>query len=89
MEDILKVQLGYLQTLLDGRKIALEFAPEALRYIADKGYSPEYGARPLKRLIQQEVQNTLADKLLAGEVGDGDVVKVTASKKHGLAFATA
>jgi ATP-dependent Clp protease ATP-binding subunit ClpB len=89
MEDILKVQLGYLQTLLDGRKIALEFAPEALRYMADKGYSPEYGARPLKRLIQQEVQNTLADKLLAGEVGDGDVVKVTASKKHGLAFATA
>jgi ATP-dependent Clp protease ATP-binding subunit ClpB len=89
MQDILKIQLGYVQALLDGRKISLDFEPAALTYLADKGYSPEYGARPLKRLVQQEVQNTLADKLLAGEVCDGDVVQVSCDKKAGLRFTTA
>lgn len=79
MKDILKVQLGYLQTLLDDRKIVLEFSEEALDYLANKGYNPEYGARPLKRLVQQEVQNTLAEKLLKGEFNNGSKIIINHS----------
>ena len=61
------------------RKITLEIDPEAKKWLAETGYDPVYGARPLKRVIQRELQNPLAEKILAGEIRDGDTVRVTAS----------
>jgi len=68
-----------LQNLLEDRKVALEIEPDAKQWLANSGYDPVYGARPLKRVIQRELQNPLAEKILAGEVRDGDTVQVTAS----------
>jgi len=67
------------QKLLDERKVTLEIDPEAKKWLANTGYDPVYGARPLKRVIQRELQNLLAKRILAGEVRDGDMVRVTAS----------
>ncbi|MFN3856064.1 MAG: ATP-dependent chaperone ClpB, partial [Phreatobacter sp.] len=71
-------QLKRLQKLLDERKIVLDLDPGAKAWLAEKGYDPAYGARPLKRVIQKAVQDPLAEKLLAGEIKDGDRVLVSA-----------
>ena len=76
MRAILQVQLDDLQKLLAARKLQLEFSEASLNYLADKGYSAEYGARPLRRLLQNELQNALAEKILSGEFTDGDTVQV-------------
>jgi ATP-dependent Clp protease ATP-binding subunit ClpB len=78
MTAIVEIQLRRLQKLLDERKITLDLDPKARQWLADKGYDPAYGARPLKRVIQKAVQDPLAEKILGGEVKDGDQVKVTA-----------
>jgi ATP-dependent Clp protease ATP-binding subunit ClpB len=77
MGAIVDIQLRRLQTLLDERKIALDLDESARSWLAEKGYDPVYGARPLKRVIQREVQDPLADKILAGEIPDGAKVKIT------------
>ncbi|MBC6405533.1 MAG: ATP-dependent chaperone ClpB [Rhodospirillales bacterium] len=79
MDSIVEVQLTRLIKLLEDRKIALDLDARAINWLADKGYNPVYGARPLKRVIQRYLQNPLAQKILAGEVHDGDRVPVTAS----------
>jgi ATP-dependent Clp protease ATP-binding subunit ClpB len=79
MVGIVDIQLAQLQKLLSERKITLEIDPEAKKWLAETGYDPVYGARPLKRVIQRELQNPLAEKILAGEIRDGDTVRVTAS----------
>ena len=79
MVGIVDIQLAQLQKLLSERKITLEIDPEAKKWLAETGYDPVYGARPLKRVIQRELQNPLAEKILAGEIRDGDAVRVTAS----------
>ena len=71
MGQIVEIQLKRLQKLLDERKITLDLDESARAWLADKGYDPVYGARPLKRVIQREVQDPLADKMLAGEMPDG------------------
>jgi ATP-dependent Clp protease ATP-binding subunit ClpB len=78
MTAIVDIQLKRLQKLLDERKIVLDLEPKAKAWLADKGYDPAYGARPLKRAIQKSVQDPLAEKILGGEIKDGDRVKVTA-----------
>ncbi len=78
MTAIVEIQLRRLQKLLDERKITLDLDQKARQWLADKGYDPAYGARPLKRVIQKAVQDPLAEKILGGEVKDGDQVKVTA-----------
>jgi len=78
MADIVKIQLERLRTLLSDRKITLKLDDAALGWLAQKGYDPAYGARPLKRVIQKDVQDPLAEKLLAGEVLDGQTVEVSA-----------
>jgi ATP-dependent Clp protease ATP-binding subunit ClpB len=78
MGAIVDIQMKRLQTLLDDRKIVIELDPAARTWLADKGYDPAYGARPLKRVIQKNVQDKLAEALLAGEIEDGTVVKLTA-----------
>jgi ATP-dependent Clp protease ATP-binding subunit ClpB len=77
MGTIVDIQLKRLQKLLDERKIALDLDESARAWLADKGYDPAYGARPLKRVIQREVQDPLADKILAGDIPDGSTVRVS------------
>ena len=77
MGAIVDIQLKRLQRLLDERKVVLDLDESARGWLAEKGYDPAYGARPLKRVIQREVQDPLADKILAGEIPDGSKVKVT------------
>ncbi len=78
MHDIAKIQLGLLQKTLQQQNIRLEFDDKALDLLADKGFDPAFGARPLKRVIQRELQNILAKMLLGGEIVAGDTVKITA-----------
>jgi ATP-dependent Clp protease ATP-binding subunit ClpB len=85
MGAIVDIQMQRLQKLLDERKIVIELSKEAREFLAEKGYDPAYGARPLKRVIQKEVQDPLAQLLLAGEIKDGDRVRVGVGK-DGLTF---
>ncbi len=78
MGAIVDIQLARLQKLLDDRKITLELDPSARAWLAEKGYEPAYGARPLKRVIQKNVQDGLAEAILAGEIHDGSTVRITA-----------
>ena len=78
MGRIVEIQLGRLAKLLDERKVTLELDETARSWLAEKGYDPAYGARPLKRVIQRYVQDPLADKILAGEIPDGALIKITA-----------
>ncbi|MEI2387363.1 ATP-dependent chaperone ClpB [Breoghania sp. JC706] len=78
MAAIVDIQLHYLEKLLEDRKIVLDLDASARSWLAEKGYDPVYGARPLKRVIQKQVQDPLAEKILGGEIRDGDNVDVTA-----------
>ena len=78
MAAIVDIQLGRLRALLEDRKITLELDDSARDWLAERGYDPAYGARPLKRVIQKQVQDPLAEKVLAGEIADGAIVRVTA-----------
>ncbi len=77
MGAIVDIQMARLSRLLTDRKITLELSKEAREWLADKGYDPAYGARPLKRVIQKSVQDPLAEAILAGEIVDGETVPVT------------
>jgi ATP-dependent Clp protease ATP-binding subunit ClpB len=77
MGAIVDIQLQRLVKLLADRKITIELDEEARAWLAEKGYDPAYGARPLKRVIQKQVQDPLAEKILLGEIPDGSTVKVT------------
>ncbi len=79
MTGIVDIQLARLEKLLADRKIELELDEAAKRWLADAGYDPVYGARPLKRVIQRELQNPLSEMLLAGKIADGQKVQVSAS----------
>ncbi len=78
MGAIVDIQLERLRKLLSDRKITLELEDDARVFLADRGYDPAYGARPLKRAIQKYVQDPLAEKVLQGEFPDGSVIKVVA-----------
>ena len=78
MDGIVDIQLARLQSRLAPRQIRLELDAFAKTWLADEGYDPVFGARPLKRVMQSALQNQLAEMLLAGEVVDGDIVPVTA-----------
>ena len=78
MGKIVEIQLKRLEKLLTDRKITLDLDSGAIEWLAAKGYDPAYGARPLKRVIQKELQDPLAERILAGEILDGITVKITA-----------
>jgi ATP-dependent Clp protease ATP-binding subunit ClpB len=78
MGRIVEIQLKRLEKLLEDRKIVLDLEPEAVEWLANKGYDPAYGARPLKRVMQKELQDPLAERILSGEILDGSTVKVIA-----------
>ena len=77
MAAIVDIQIGRLQKLLVDRKLTLELDDAARTWLANQGYDPTYGARPLKRVIQKQVQDPLAEQILAGQIKDGQKVKVT------------
>ncbi len=86
-EDIRKIvqlQLNELSAKLSARKIMLKVDEPAIEKIADEGFDPDFGARPLRRMIQREIQDALALKLLKGEITDGDAVRVSVDKKAGV-----
>ena len=87
MGAIVKIQLKRLEVLLTDRKIELALDDGAIDWLAEKGYDPAYGARPLKRVIQKELQDPLAEKILGGEILDGSTVSVTSSSDR-LLFST-
>ena len=78
MDGIVAIQLKRLDKRLADRKIALDLDEGAKKWLADEGYDPVFGARPLKRVIQRALQNPLAEMILAGEVKDGETVHVSA-----------
>jgi ATP-dependent Clp protease ATP-binding subunit ClpB len=85
---IVELQIARVRERLAERGVALELTPAATELLAREGYDPAYGARPLKRLVQRRIENPLAQRILAGEVGDGDTVLVDADGDE-LTFAVA
>ncbi len=84
---IVDLQLALLAARLADRKLTVRLTEAAREYLADQGYDPAFGARPLRRLIQRELQDPLALKLLAGEIHDGDVIEIDGGPS-GLVFRT-
>ena len=81
MGEIVDIQFRRLGKLLEDRKITLSLDAKGRQWLAEKGYDPAYGARPLKRVIQKWVQDPLAQMLLAGEIRDGSTVKIGAAQR--------
>ena len=77
MGRIVEIQFARLLKLLEDRKIVLQLDDGARDWLAEKGWDPAYGARPLKRVIQRNVQDPLAEMILAGDVKDGDHVDIS------------
>ena len=87
-EDILKIvdlQLELVKKKLEGRGIKMAIEPSAKKYLAEKGFDPEYGARPIKRAIQRMILDQLADKIIRGELKDGSKIKIN-FKENSLVF---
>ncbi|GAG03421.1 unnamed protein product, partial [marine sediment metagenome] len=76
LKKIVDIQLNYLRARMNARKIEIEFTDNARQQIMDEGYDPAFGARPLKRTIQQRLENPLAAELLSGKFADGDTIKI-------------
>jgi ATP-dependent Clp protease ATP-binding subunit ClpB len=85
IKEIVDIQVRRLQALLEERKMSVELTDAAKEMIAREGFDPVYGARPLKRALQREVQNPLAARILEGEFENGDVVTVDV-KEGGITF---
>jgi ATP-dependent Clp protease ATP-binding subunit ClpB len=88
LREVVDIQLRGLEKRLTERDIELEITPEAKEKLADEGYDPVLGARPLKRVIQRRLQNVLALKILRGEIKDGERVKVSVGADGDLEFET-
>lgn len=80
MTGIVDIQLGYLHDLLAAQGVSIELDDTAKIWLGEKGYDPAYGARPLKRVIQTELQNRLAEMILRGDVSEGQSVEITLDK---------
>ena len=76
IKKIVDIQIGLLGKRLEASKITLEITDEARQFLANSGFDPVYGARPLKRAIQRLVQDPLALKILEGDLGEGDVARM-------------
>jgi ATP-dependent Clp protease ATP-binding subunit ClpB len=80
MDGVVKIQLERVEKLLADRRMSIALEPSAMNWLADRGYDPVYGARPLKRVIQKELIDPIARKLLAGDLEDGSVIDVKAAE---------
>ena len=85
LEKIVDIQLRYLADRLKARNLHVEFTAAARKLLMDEGYDPAFGARPLKRVIQQRLENPLATELIAGNFAEGDTIRVDA-EQHRFAF---
>jgi ATP-dependent Clp protease ATP-binding subunit ClpB len=83
MDSIVRIQLSRVEKLLETRRMAIDLTPSALHWLAERGYDSVYGARPLKRVIQKELIDPIARKLLSGAFDDGSVIQV-ATGSEGL-----
>jgi ATP-dependent Clp protease ATP-binding subunit ClpA len=88
LKKIVELQLRQVQKLVADKNITLEFTADAKERLAIIGYDPSFGARPLKRIIQKYVINTLSEKLLSGSVVDGDTVEIGTDKRGMIEFVT-
>ncbi|MGW8221594.1 MAG: AAA family ATPase, partial [Syntrophobacteria bacterium] len=88
LAQIVDIQVAWLQRRLEDRRIELEFSDEAKKLLAERGYDPVYGARPLKRVIQKMVETPLAKKIMAGKVPDGSRLRLS-TDEQGLVFKVA
>jgi ATP-dependent Clp protease ATP-binding subunit ClpB len=86
MDGIVDIQIERLQRLLKDRKITIDLDKKARAWLAEAGYDPVFGARPLKRIIQRRIQDPLAQMLLEGSINDGAMVKITVGKGGGLSI---
>ncbi|MEI6479422.1 MAG: AAA family ATPase [bacterium] len=82
IEKIVDIQIAKLEARLKDRNIAIVVKPQIKKYIAEKGFDPDYGARPIKRLIQKVIVDALADKIIRGEVKDGQKLTISLSKEN-------
>jgi ATP-dependent Clp protease ATP-binding subunit ClpB len=90
LKEIVKIQLEHLKSRLRERQITLVLSDRAIDYLVDVGYDPAYGARPLKRVLQKELENQLGKRIVKGEVRDGATVRVNYDQTKGaLSFLTA
>jgi ATP-dependent Clp protease ATP-binding subunit ClpB len=80
MDRIVDIQIARLQKLVADRKLEIQLDSKAREWLANAGYDPVYGARPLKRVIQRRLQDPLAQLLLEGKIADGAKIKVSAGK---------
>jgi ATP-dependent Clp protease ATP-binding subunit ClpB len=87
LDHIVALQLARMRALVSAKGLVLDVAPEAMTWLADAGYDPLYGARPLKRVIQRELQNPIAMEILEGTYTEGDTIHVVVEDGH-LAFRT-
>ena len=85
MTKIVDIQMGRLAKRLADRKITIKLEDSARKWLADEGWDPAYGARPLKRAIQKSVEDPLAEQILAGAIKDGEQVVISADRQ-GLTF---
>jgi ATP-dependent Clp protease ATP-binding subunit ClpB len=85
ISEIVKLQLDQLKKMLDKQHITIDATEEAIAYLAEKGYDPQYGARPIKRVIQKEVLNNLSKELLSGDISADSIVLID-SFDNGLVF---
>jgi ATP-dependent Clp protease ATP-binding subunit ClpB len=86
MDKIIDIQIGLLQERLENRKLSIELTDKTKKYIAQSGYSPIYGARPLKRAIQKNVEDELAMKILEGAFVEGDRLLIDATDEGKITF---
>ncbi|MHA1196788.1 MAG: AAA family ATPase [Promethearchaeota archaeon] len=86
IKSIVDIQINYLNKTLSNRKIKVELTNKAKEFLAEKGFDPDYGARPLKRAIQTYIQNPLSLKLLEGEFVEGDLIKINLDTSNSLKF---
>jgi ATP-dependent Clp protease ATP-binding subunit ClpB len=84
--EIVDIQINELRERLHDKKIDIELSQEAKRLLAERGYDPVYGARPVKRTIQRDIQNPLAQKILEGRYKEGDKIKVSVNDKKEFLF---
>lgn len=82
MGNIVRIQLKGLEKLLKDRQMTLAIDDAALNHLAELGYEPAYGARPLKRVIQKQLVDAIAKRILVGEFADGDVISVSFDGDH-------
>lgn len=86
IKKIVDIQIGHLKKRLEDKKMQIELSDKAKETLAEQGYDPVYGARPLKRTIQRLIQNPLATELLKGHYKEGDLIYIDVNKEYGFTF---